>query len=128
VDRDGGEWTGTNSIDISDVHGLAGSAGYTDRGPNPPGSAVLYAMNDDRFLYIGIETVDSTNSYFDQDGLYFDEDHNHLWHPRNKEGNFWQINDYLEEVAFRRIPSFSVTYTPPMVFSSVDLQPTGVEY
>jgi hypothetical protein len=128
VYRESGEWSGAFSIDISDVHGMAGSAGLTDGGPNPPGSALLHAMNDDRFLYIGIETVDSTNTYFDQDGLYFDEDHNHLWHPRNKEGNFWQINDYQQEVAFQRIPSFSVTYNPTMVFSSVDLQPTGLEY
>jgi hypothetical protein len=128
VDRDRGEWTGAVSLDISDVHGKGWEVGLTDSGPNPPGSALLHAMNDERFLYIGIETVDPTNTYFDQDGLYFDDNHTHNWFPFGKEGNFWQINDYQEEIAFRSLPSYSTTYNPSMVFSSVDLQPTGLEY
>jgi hypothetical protein len=128
VDVAGGEWAGAVSLDISDVHGLTGSAGLTDGGPNPPGSATIFAMNDDNFLYVGIKTADPTNSFFDQDGLYFDDDHNHLFRPNGKEGNFWQINDIGQELRFRRIPSFSQTIDPAGAFSSVDMAAGGLNY
>jgi hypothetical protein len=128
VDVAGGEWLNAVSVDISDVHGMAGSAGLTDAGPNPPGSAFIYTMNDDNFMYLGFKTVDPTNTFFDQDGIYFDDDHDHLFRSNGKEGNYWQINDYQQELAFRRIPSYSTTYSPAGAFSSVDLAAGGMNY
>jgi len=61
---------------------------------NPGGqhSVLLYIMNDDNYLYIGID--DRANSGLvtdDQIGLYFDDNVNQAWPASalNEEGNFW---------------------------------------
>jgi hypothetical protein len=128
VNITGGEWVGAISLDISDIHGKSTGSGMTDQGPNPPGSAVLYAMNDDEYLYLGIKTKDPTDTFFDQDLFIFDDDHNHLFSLTNPGKAFMQINNYQGEIVYRSIPSYSSTYNPAGVFSSVDLQTSGLEY
>ncbi len=85
-----GEWAGATVFDVSDT------CGQSDGLPNPPGTVYLYLMQDDVQVYFGIDAVgDLYQDYYDQAGLYFDDNDDGCWPPTGitNEGNVWCVDD-----------------------------------
>jgi len=78
-----GEWDASNCYDISDVLGRSGS-------PHPLGSAFMYFMYDDAFVYMALDAPPiTTRGNYDQFGSYVDEDRSGTWSTDSSEGNHW---------------------------------------
>jgi hypothetical protein len=87
---DAAEWAGATVYDVSDT------CGQSDGLPNELGTVYLYLMQDDRCLYFGIDAVgDLYADYYDQAGLYFDDNDDGCWPPTGDEteGNVWVVDD-----------------------------------
>jgi len=95
-----GEWDDAEATDITAVGIL-----------NP---VTLYVKNTDTHLYIAFEdTNDPSLTYYDQIGIYFDEDHDGEWQSpsSDSEGNFW-LGDFggggiPSDVIFRSLPDYT---------------------
>ena len=68
-------------------------------------SVVLYIMNDDNYLYLGIDDKNNTDlAIDDQIGIYFDGNNNGEWPPGSlsEEGNFWFSRNESQNTEFYR--------------------------
>jgi hypothetical protein len=84
------EWDNATVYDVSDT------CGQSDGLPNEPGSCYLYLMRDEQAVYCGVDAVaDSFKDYYDQIGLYFDDNDNGCWPlgGTTNEGNIWLVDD-----------------------------------
>ena len=95
-----GEWDDAEAVDIT-ATGM----------PNP---VTMYVKNNDTHLYMAFaDTNDLSLTYYDQIGIYFDEDHDGQWQSpsSDSEGNFW-LGDFggggiPSDVIFRSLPDFT---------------------
>jgi hypothetical protein len=84
------EWNYATVYDVSDT------CGQSDGLPNEPGTVYLYLMKEEQAVYFGIDAVgDSYRDYYDQAGLYFDDNNDGCWPPTGitNEGNIWVVDD-----------------------------------
>ena len=107
-----GEWSDAACRDVSDLLGMPDS-------PNTYGSAYLCVMNDASNLYVAVDGIhDATEDDYDEIGLYFDDDHDHVFPsaPDTSEGNFWLYRESgLDVLEYRWIqdgPVFGIEYDP----------------
>ena len=102
------EWANAGVYDVSDVLGI-------DPPANPPGSAILYIMNDSFNLYMAVDYIaDATLTGYDQIGPYFDENNDGVWDTDSTEGNFWFFWDgVVDSIIYRSILDYTGTWSTP---------------
>ncbi|MCK4421354.1 T9SS type A sorting domain-containing protein, partial [candidate division WOR-3 bacterium] len=102
------EWANAGVYDVSDVMGI-------DPPANPPGSAILYIMNDSFNLYMAVDYIaDATLTGYDQIGPYFDENNDGAWDTDSTEGNFWFFWDgVVDSIIYRSILDYTGTWPTP---------------